>query len=122
MARGQTEIIGEKELIAKLGDLPRALTPRELRAALMSGAFIIANAAKQIVPVLTHTLQRSIHVEIEEDVAFIGTDVEYAAHVEYGTVKQSPQPYMRPAVDNHGQEAVKEVRDAAIDIIKRTAR
>ncbi len=35
----------------------------------------------------------------EEYVAHVGTNVEYAPYVEYGTVKMKRQPYLRPAMD-----------------------
>jgi HK97 gp10 family phage protein len=34
-------------------------------------------------------------------VVYIGTNVEYAPYVEFGTSKQKPQPYLKPAVTNH---------------------
>lgn len=42
------------------------------------------------------TTRRPGSVEAE-----IGPEVNYGAHVEYGTVNQTPQPYMGPAVDRH---------------------
>jgi HK97 gp10 family phage protein len=32
---------------------------------------------------------------------YIGTNVEYAPYVEFGTSMQKPQPYLKPAVTNH---------------------
>ena len=32
---------------------------------------------------------------------YIGTNVEYAPYVEFGTSKQKPQPYLKPAVTDH---------------------
>ena len=32
---------------------------------------------------------------------YIGTNVEYAPDVEFGTSKQKPQPYLKPAVTDH---------------------
>lgn len=32
---------------------------------------------------------------------YIGTNVEYAQNVEFGTSKQKPQPYLKPAVTDH---------------------
>lgn len=32
---------------------------------------------------------------------YIGTNVEYAQDVEFGTSKQKPQPYLKPAVTDH---------------------
>jgi HK97 gp10 family phage protein len=34
-------------------------------------------------------------------VVYIGTNVEYAPYVEYGTSKQDPQPFLKPAVTDH---------------------
>lgn len=33
--------------------------------------------------------------------AYIGTNVEYAAYVEYGTSKTAAQPFIKPAVNDH---------------------
>lgn len=35
---------------------------------------------------------------------YIGTNVEYAQDVEFGTSKQKPQPYLKPAVTEHVDE------------------
>lgn len=34
---------------------------------------------------------------------YIGTNVEYAAYVELGTIKQKAKPYLKPAVADHAQ-------------------
>lgn len=36
-------------------------------------------------------------------VVYIGTNVEYAPYVESGSRRQKPQPYLRPAVEEHVQ-------------------
>lgn len=36
---------------------------------------------------------------IEENVAHIGTNVDYSYYVEFGTTKMSAQPFLRPALD-----------------------
>ena len=41
---------------------------------------------------------------------YIGTNVEYAPHVEFGTSKQKAQPYLKPAVTNHVDEYKKIVK------------
>lgn len=35
---------------------------------------------------------------------YLGTNVEYAPYVEMGTVKTKAQPFIKPAVANHGQQ------------------
>ena len=37
----------------------------------------------------------------DEMTAHVGTNVEYAQHVEYGTVKMSAQPFLRPALNQN---------------------
>lgn len=36
-----------------------------------------------------------------DETVYIGTNVEYAAYVEFGTVNTPPQPYLKPAVMDH---------------------
>lgn len=57
--------------------------------------------AKRLCPVDTGRLRSSITHQVEGDTAYIGTNVEYAAYVEYGTSKMRAQPYLKPAVANH---------------------
>ena len=59
--------------------------------------------AKQLAPVDTGRLRSSIVNETQLDerglVEIVGTDVEYAGHVELGTSRMAAQPYLRPALD-----------------------
>lgn len=68
--------------------------------------------AKDYCPVDTGTLRNSIShaVDESEDMAIIGTNVEYAAYVELGTSRMSAQPYLQPAVLNHTAEYEQLVR------------
>lgn len=81
-----------------------------LDKAILRGLEIIGGQAetyaKQLCPVDTGRLRNSIThmVEKEEHAAVIGTNVEYAPFAELGTVKQKPQPYLRPAIENHISE------------------
>lgn len=80
---------------------------RNAEALVKETALTIANEAKQRAPVETGTLRRSLHVEETGDLrAEVGTDLPYAARLEFGFVgadsrgrvySQAPRPYLLPA-------------------------
>lgn len=87
-------------------DQIKAASEQAVRIGLeMCGLQAEAYAIKKC-PVDTGRLRGSItHGVIQEELtAFIGTNVEYASYVEYGTSKTAPQPYFKPAINNHKQE------------------
>lgn len=47
---------------------------------------------------ITHT------TNIQEQEVYIGTNVEYAPYVEYGTVKMAPHPFLQNAVEGFADE------------------
>ena len=62
-------------------------------------ALTLERNAKQNCPVATGRLRASITTEIGNLEAEVGTNVEYAPSVEFGTSKQKAQPFIRPALD-----------------------
>lgn len=64
------------------------------------------NYAAKKCPVDTGNLQGSIthEVDVDDNAVYIGTDVEYAPHVELGTSRQKAQPFLRPAASEHGAQ------------------
>jgi HK97 gp10 family phage protein len=60
--------------------------------------------AKMLCPVDTGRLRNSITHTSDGEAAYIGTNVEYAAYVEYGTSKTSAQPFLEPAATQHSDE------------------
>ena len=60
--------------------------------------------AKRKCPVDTGNLRNSITHGVEDYTAYIGTNVEYAPYVEYGTSRMKAQPFIRPAAENHVDE------------------
>lgn len=86
------------------------------KAALETCALIAEAYAIKLCPVDTGRLRGSIThgVDMGELCAFIGTNVEYAAYVEYGTSRMKPQPYFKPAINDHIEE-YKQIINSALE-------
>ena len=88
-------------IVVRRSDVPqyRAAVDAGLRRIVASRGFDVEARAKQLVPVLTGTLRRSIHTVLSESGlrATIGPSVRYGVHIEYGTRHMAARPYMRPA-------------------------
>jgi HK97 gp10 family phage protein len=54
--------------------------------------------AKETVPVDTGDLQASIYIAETSDGAAIGSNLEYAPYVEFGTIYMTPNAFLRRAV------------------------
>lgn len=68
--------------------------------AIRKAAHDVEARAKDIVPVDTGNLKNSIQTAMESDLtAIVGTHVEYAPYVEYGTRKMAARPYLGPAAE-----------------------
>lgn len=102
----ELQIVGSREIRARLDRMESATRGRQLERALVAGALIVQNDAKQNAPYRTGTLRRSIHIgghtglahdfegsrgQLEgprilpnEVQVFVGTNVEYARQREYG--------------------------------------
>lgn len=65
-------------------------------------AINVESAAKRVCPVDTGRLRSSITHSLATDerglLALIGTNVEYARYVEFGTRRMRAQPYLRPSL------------------------
>lgn len=68
--------------------------------------FLAENYAEKKCPVDTGNLRGSITHEVDagDNAVYIGTNVEYAPHVELGTSRQKAQPFLRPAASEHGAQ------------------
>mgnify|MGYP004636098639 FL=1 len=76
---------------------------RALVAALEEVGLVAEGYAKRACPVDTGRLRNSITHIVDEGTrhAIIGTNVEYAPYVELGTRHQKPQPFLKPAANDH---------------------
>ena len=120
------DIKGGKELDRALKKLGRELETKIAKSAVRQGANVIAKQARINAPVgTTGTLKRSIKVvarskRVGDAVASVvtrsgkkwtpkGMNAWYAGKVEFGVPEYGipARPFLRPALDTHGAEAVK---------------
>ena len=87
-------------------DLISNLLKKQKAAALEEIGLVAEGYAKRLCPVDTGRLRNSITHAIDptEDVAIIGTNVEYGPAVEYGTSSTDAQPFLHPAARDHADK------------------
>lgn len=70
---------------------------REIHEKLTKSVLVVERKAKQpgVCPRKTGHLARSITHDVKGNTGVVGTNVEYAPHVELGTVKMAARPYLR---------------------------
>lgn len=85
-------------------DLFKGAKDDAIARALEAIGLVAEGYAKRLCPVDTGRLRNSISHTHDENSAYIGTNVEYAPYVEFGTRRQKAQPYLKPAVTEHAKE------------------
>lgn len=95
---------GLDKLVAQLNSL-KGITPHSM----LAGALTLQKYAQENAPVLTGFLRNSPESHETSEGAELEFHAEYAVHQEFGTSKMPAQPYVRPAIDGHGQDIVKAV-------------
>ena len=89
---------------------------RQVHSQLASWAADVKALARQLVPVRTGHLQRSIYATVKEWVVNIGAEAAYALFVELGTRYMKAQPYLYPAIQEylpHLEQIILEAIDRA---------
>lgn len=92
------------ELEDDMTDLILNATEDQIARALEKIGLQAEKYSKIACPVDTGRLRNSISHTRDNNTAYIGTNVEYAAYVEMGTSSQRAQPYLEPAIANHLEE------------------
>ena len=87
----------------------------EVQAHVSTTAYKVEADAKRLAPVDTGNLRRKIKTKISDGgfVATVGTNVEYATYVEFGTSKMEAQPFLIPAYVKHKDDFENKLRDIA---------
>lgn len=114
----------------------RTRQQRELTAAVLAGSMVVQATAVALCPYVTGNLRRSIHQEVADAsktrvLVVIGTDVQYAARVEFGFVdkdklgrrfNQRPKPYLRPGLERSADKVARDIHVALRYIMRAGAR
>ncbi|AHE55908.1 HK97-gp10 family putative phage morphogenesis protein [Sphingomonas sanxanigenens] len=143
MKRLTAEVEGLDSLMRKLDQLPEAIGEKVQRQILMDAGEIIAELARDLVPVDTGDLRGSITVSdtiVGYDgqgltlglggtvTVYIGPqrnskpDGWYGHLVEYGTIKMAAQPFMRPAFDSTKGQVQSRIRNDLAAAIAKAAK
>jgi len=95
-----------------------------IEASLTAAAMVVQGRAILLCPVKTGNLRGSIvfSVDVPALTAYVGSNVEYAPYVEYGTVNMDEQPFLHPALIQSYREVHDIIRGAISEAIGRSGR
>lgn len=85
-----------------------------IKNGILNGAYLVSETAKSLCPVDTGELRDSISVSSDGNIATVSTNTDYAAFVEFGTSKMSPQAYLVPSLISNGQAVVSLIADSIV--------
>lgn len=75
------------------------MAPHAASAALLQTAADVIDLTKQLTPVDTGALKQSYGADpVDSHTIRVGSDMDYAPYVEYGTVNSPSQPHLIPAI------------------------
>lgn len=80
------------------------------RALEAAGIFVEGETINRA-PVYTGRLRDSYTHEVNANEVIIGTNVEYAPHVEFGTSRQEAQPHLRPSITENQDRIQQLIRE-----------
>jgi HK97 gp10 family phage protein len=86
-----------------------------IEAALVPGAQIVAEQAKQRVPVESGDLRDAIHVDTQPEGVYViagNRNVFYGHMVEHGTSHSPPEPFLVPALEANQKTVVELAKQA----------
>jgi HK97 gp10 family phage protein len=94
----------------------------EIGVGVKKAGILVQGRAKKKCPVDTGLLRNSISERTQREdgdtvISEVGTNVEYAPNVEFGTSKQKAQPYLEPALKESRVDINRIVRQAMKDAL-----
>lgn len=138
MPRTVVRVEGLRELETALKELPRATAKNVMKRVLMQAGQPVADKAEAAAPVLSGRLQKSIGIgsrltrrqkasspkqSAVEVYIGVGQSLPQGVFQEFGTSRNAPQPFMRPAWDALGMQVLDDIKRLTwVEIEKAAAR
>lgn len=94
-------------------DIKRSFKPGHGRTYIIHNKIHRASAPGEPPAVLTGRLRSSIATDLKKNSVKIGTNVEYAKSLEYGTSKVAARPFLRPALERNKREIPRVFKEGA---------
>lgn len=106
------EVRGVQDVVNRLSEM-NIFVQAETKIVLKEAGMKIQADAKRNALVDTGRLKNSITTEIWNNgfTVTVGTNVEYAPHVEYGTYKWGGKPFLRPAYKDNTEQIQRELNE-----------
>lgn len=113
---------GVNEMRAAFQKLSDDVRGEILSSTAIAGALPIENRAKELCPVKTGNLRRSIETRFGESsgakaTALVGSAVDYAPYVEFGTSRMAARAFLRGGFDEAGDQAKKEMSATFAELV-----
>jgi HK97 gp10 family phage protein len=109
------KVEGGKELANKFKSMGKKIYTEQEQSLLQAG-MVVERSAKQKAPVDTGRLRSSIATRLNSSkdtvVVEVGTNVEYAPYVEFGSSRSPAKPFLLPAFTENKAKVLKMVADA----------
>lgn len=96
------------------GNVKRIWSDREVR----TWANKVVATARSLAKVNTGRMRRSISFRVDFNGVTIFVGVDYAIHVEYGTIFITAQPFFNPAIESHQREMERALEKAILRGVK----
>ena len=91
-------MIGKVDIVNDRTEEVKRELSQKIANALEDIGKVAESNAKLVVPVNEGILKNSISHEVDSLTVYIGTNVEYARYVEFGTSRMVARPYLGPAI------------------------
>lgn len=115
-SKTRVEVDGVEQLKSNFKKISKTAS-NEVEQALINGALMVERDAKIKAPVDTGRLRQSLSYQEENfgsknPAVKVGTNVDYAPPVEFGTSKMAARPFLRPAFNENKDKILKEIAKA----------